>query len=245
MNKRTLIISIILLSIFCSLTVWQMSSTFAQVVLEQKPKQPPRPPRQPKPSHPPAAPDNEDAQDSEPLKASMKLDRGGKVTISNRFGVITVKGYDGDTVEASALNESGQGFANKIALIKGDALRLRISVDGLPGRRHGRGTDYQIKVPRYAAVEIVDSQETEVEVGDIDGAVSFFASIEADKYRQTYSAIGIGDLKKTISEIPPIRPISIERDQAEYYFKQPVDGVELTFPIKFVKENGKWKIMEY
>jgi len=81
--------------------------------------------------------------------------------------------------------------------------------------------------------------------GDIVGAASCFASSEAEKYREMYSAIGINDLVKTISEIPPISPVSIERDKAQYYFEQPVDGVKITFPIEFVKENGKWKIMEY
>jgi len=81
--------------------------------------------------------------------------------------------------------------------------------------------------------------------GDLDGALSYFASTEADKYHQTYLAMGTNELVKIMTEIPPISPISIERDQAEYYFKQLVDGVLITFPIHFVKENGKWKIMEY
>jgi hypothetical protein len=174
MNKRILYLSILIVSLFCSLGIWQMPSTSAQVMTEQRrtPPLPPRSQRTPNPAQPPAVPDSGDEQDSEPLKASMKLDRGGKVTISNRFGVITVKGYDGDTVEASALTESGRGQATKIALIRGDAMRMRIALDGVPGRRPGRGNDFQIKVPRYAAVEILDSHESEVEVGDVEGAIT-------------------------------------------------------------------------
>jgi hypothetical protein len=171
MNKRILTLSILLLSLICSLSLGQLSQTLAQVVIEQR-RTPPRPPRAPKADQPPVVPDNGDEQDSEPLQSSMKLERGGKVTITNRFGVITVKGYDGDTVEAQALNVTGGGSETKFALLKGDASRIRISLDGFPGRRHGRGNDFQIKVPRYAAVEILDSQETEVEVGDVDGSIT-------------------------------------------------------------------------
>ncbi len=38
---------------------------------------------------------------------------------------------------------------------------------------------------------------------------------------------------------------SIESDNAQYYFEDDVEGTTITFPVEFVKENGKWKIMEY
>jgi hypothetical protein len=81
--------------------------------------------------------------------------------------------------------------------------------------------------------------------GDIDGAITYFASHEAEKYRETYLAIGTNELAKTISEIPPIKPVEIKHDTAQYRFDQVIQGQLLTFPIEFVKENGKWKIMEY
>ncbi len=102
-----------------------------------------------------------------------------------------------------------------------------------------------VKLPMDTPEGAWNSMKQHLLKGDIDGAISFFASQEAEKYRETYLAIGTKDLIKTISEIPPIKPISLEREEAEYYFKQPIDGVEITFPIKFVRENGKWKIMEY
>ena len=102
-----------------------------------------------------------------------------------------------------------------------------------------------VKLPTETPEAAWTSMKQHLLKGDIDRAISFFASHDAEKYREDYLAIGTNDLIKIISEIPPIKPISIERDEAEYYFKQPVDGVEITFPIKFVKENGKWKILEY
>ncbi|MBI3653817.1 MAG: DUF4097 family beta strand repeat protein [Acidobacteria bacterium] len=115
-------------------------------------------------------PDHE--EDAESVQAAMKLERGGKVSISNRFGVITVKGYDGDTVQAKAISMEGDTLDAKTPLIKGDSQRMRVAMEGVAGRRHGRGADLQISVPRYAAIEIVDSQETDVEVGDLEGSVT-------------------------------------------------------------------------
>ena len=43
----------------------------------------------------------------------------------------------------------------------------------------------------------------------------------------------------------PVLPVFIENGRAQYYFQQLIDGVTITFPIDFVKENGVWKIMEY
>jgi hypothetical protein len=159
-----------ILSLFGVFTIGQKFHSFAQVIMEQRPKPAPKPVRPPRP--PVARVDAED-ESSEPLQSSMKLERGGKVTINNRFGIINVKGYDGDTVEVKAMNMSGEDVNSKTSLIRGDATRMRISLDGLTGRRHGRETEFQIKVPRYAAIEIVDCQETEVDVQDIDGNVNF------------------------------------------------------------------------
>ena len=82
--------------------------------------------------------------------------------------------------------------------------------------------------------------------GDITGALSYFASSEADKYRQTYEAMGTNELVQIFSEMPSvITPVSIEREEAEYYFQQKVQGELITFPVHFVREAGKWKILEY
>lgn len=102
-----------------------------------------------------------------------------------------------------------------------------------------------VKFPIDNPEPIWEAMKQHLLKGDITGALPYFASSEADKYREAYTAIGTNELVKMISEIPAISPVSIEREEAEYYFQQTVDGVLLTFPIHFVKENGRWKIREY
>jgi hypothetical protein len=164
-QNRILSFTLILLSLFGVFTIGRTVHSFAQVVIEQSPRRAPRPPR------PPAARRNEAAEAAEPVQATMKLERGGKVTISNRFGTINVKGYDGDTVEARATGWSGDDVEAKTSFIRGDSSRMRIGSEGHTGRRHREG-DFQIRVPRYAAIEIVECQESEIDVQDIDGPVS-------------------------------------------------------------------------
>ncbi|HEY9405729.1 MAG TPA: hypothetical protein VIQ24_23975, partial [Pyrinomonadaceae bacterium] len=40
-------------------------------------------------------------------RVQIKLERGSRVAISNRYGRITIAGWDGDTVEATATSERG------------------------------------------------------------------------------------------------------------------------------------------
>ena len=102
-----------------------------------------------------------------------------------------------------------------------------------------------VKLPMDNPETVWNSMKEHLLKGDIDGAASYFTSTEAEKYRETYNAIGTNDLIKTISGIPAIKPVVLKRDSAQYRFEQMVQGHLITFPIEFVKENGKWKIMQY
>ncbi len=48
-----------------------------------------------------------------------------------------------------------------------------------------------------------------------------------------------------MSEISAIKPIIMKNHTAQYRFDKVFRGVTNTFPIEFVKEHRKWKIMEY
>jgi hypothetical protein len=53
------------------------------------------------------------------------------------------------------------------------------------------------------------------------------------------------EIIRLIAEIPEIKPVFIENQKAQYRFERIVQGHMITFPINFVKENGKWKIMDF
>jgi hypothetical protein len=102
-----------------------------------------------------------------------------------------------------------------------------------------------VRFPGDNPEAVWDQMKDSLRNGNIEGAISCFASVSKDKYRQTFLAIELKDLIQDMSQIPPITPITIESDRAQYRFDQNIQGHTITFPIEFVKENGKWKIMEY
>ena len=69
-------------------------------------------------------------------RVSVKLDRGSKVTISNRYGRINITGWDRDTVEAVATSDKGQE-AIQVELTADPQSRsiLSLSVPGRQGQR--------------------------------------------------------------------------------------------------------------
>jgi DUF4097 and DUF4098 domain-containing protein YvlB len=70
-------------------------------------------------------------------RVSVKLDRGSKVAISNRYGRITITGWDRDTVEATATNDKGAAEAIQVDLTADPQSRsvLTLAVVGRGGRR--------------------------------------------------------------------------------------------------------------
>ncbi|MGI9105530.1 MAG: DUF4097 family beta strand repeat-containing protein [Pyrinomonadaceae bacterium] len=70
-------------------------------------------------------------------RVQIKLERGSRVAISNRFGRITITGWDRDTVEATATSEKGAEAVQVEMTADPAAARslLALTVPGRPGQR--------------------------------------------------------------------------------------------------------------
>src|SRR5918912_4626412 len=70
-------------------------------------------------------------------RVSVKLDRGSKVAISNRYGRITITGWERDTVEAAATDEKGVSHAIQVELTADPQAHsvLSLAVVGRQGQR--------------------------------------------------------------------------------------------------------------
>ena len=84
-----------------------------------------------------------------------------------------------------------------------------------------------------------------VTAGDISGAATNFCSLSTDGYRQAFLTIGVTDLLSDLTEIGTLTPVFVTSDDAKYYFEQTIDGHLLLFPVRFVRENGLWRIVEF
>jgi hypothetical protein len=70
-------------------------------------------------------------------RVQIKLERGSRVSVSNRFGRITIIGWDGDTVEATATSDKGAEAVQVEMTADPAASRsvLSLNVPGRPGQR--------------------------------------------------------------------------------------------------------------
>ena len=99
---------------------------------------------------------------------TLKLERGGKLSLGNTSGPITIVGSERDTVEARATGSEPVG----IRVYQSPSRPvLVLSVAALSGRRVSGEARLDVKVPRYAEIEMVDMRDGEVDVSDVDGAV--------------------------------------------------------------------------
>ena len=166
MYKRALTVFILLMFIAGAPAALGQSTPAAAPRVEQTPK----PPKTPKPDKAPAATPAPPVPEEEQVHiepVSVKLVRGGKVSISSRSGQIVVSGWDRDFVEARATGDNGPVPIE--TQTTGDPARPRLLLT-ISARRYGRDAKLDVKVPRYADVETLDSYRGEIEVADVDGS---------------------------------------------------------------------------
>ncbi len=165
MNKILLKISVIAaLIIICPAVI-------AQVVVKTKPTpaSPPAHAQSPRPA-PVARPADPDTT-IQTGEVKAKLDRGGRVIVSNRVGNISITGWDQDTIEATATGEESGSVPIQVS---GEESRSRIylSIPDMARRSAGREIRLDVKLPMYASVELLESARGDVEVTGIDGDVA-------------------------------------------------------------------------
>jgi hypothetical protein len=81
--------------------------------------------------------------------------------------------------------------------------------------------------------------------GNIPGAASQFCASTGGDYLRAFLSIGITKLTADVNAIGTLTPVYVEGNKAQYYFEQTIQGNLLLFPVDFIKENGKWKIMSF
>ncbi len=119
-------------------------------------------------------------QDNAQGPLTRKLERGGKVSISNRAGKITVTGWDRDRIEATATDQQDSAQVLVVANEEPNPGNIRLTVgrsaaragEGHRGvRRHVGEADLVVKLPRYASLEIIESPHADISVSDVQGSV--------------------------------------------------------------------------
>jgi DUF4097 and DUF4098 domain-containing protein YvlB len=92
---------------------------------------------------------------------SVKLDRGSKVAISNRYGRITINGWDRDTVEASATDDKGVAQAIQVELTADPQSRSVLSLAVVGRNRERNGPGYYMPMPMAELTPIAKEKMTQ------------------------------------------------------------------------------------
>ena len=80
---------------------------------------------------------------------------------------------------------------------------------------------------------------------DVAGAVGYFSASTSEAYRWQFLTMTPTELTDSISQILAITPVFLRTRMAQYRFDQISQGLTITFPINFARENGLWKIVDY
>jgi hypothetical protein len=102
-----------------------------------------------------------------------------------------------------------------------------------------------VRFPAETPESVWSEMKSKILAGNIEAALNCFSRLSVEEYRRTFQSIGPQELRPLLSEIPRLAPVAIERDTAQYRFDGTVQGFKITFPVHFVKENGKWKIESF
>jgi len=148
-----------------------------------------------------------------------KLERGGKVSVSNHNGSISIRGWDKDVIEATATGK-GQAGPSTVKISEEHPGVISITVDSERGRHEKR---LDIKLPRYAEIDSASAAHGNIDVTDIEGSVKVSSGsgdlnftrvgpltastgsgdVQADQVAgQTNISTGSGDI--TLSHVGPL-----------------------------------------
>lgn len=117
---------------------------------------------------PPGVEDNE----TQAAPLTMKVPRNARVAVNSKLVNIHITGIDGDTLEATATSDEGTHPVK--AQTTGDEAnpKILIFVPQAYGRHGGREVNLNIRLPRYAALDAVESINGDIEVSGIDAPVA-------------------------------------------------------------------------
>src|SRR5207249_9591609 len=101
-----------------------------------------------------------------------KLERGGKVSVRNPAGPISITGWDRDTIQATAVR-TGRDETVRINITEDSQHAGVVSITpALEGRRGGHEVHLEVELQRYPQIESANAHGGDDEINGIEGAVN-------------------------------------------------------------------------
>ncbi len=134
----------------------------------------------------------------------LDLARGGRVGVTTKQARVSITGWDKATVEATARSETGSEQLTLEATGEGESQKILLYVPVRPRRIPLKDLSIDVKVPRYAIIDFVESNTGDVTVANIDANVSVVVSgsgnvalsqVQSGRVRARSGAIAAQDVK--------------------------------------------------
>jgi hypothetical protein len=109
----------------------------------------------------------------------------------------------------------------------------------------GNGRVLLVHIPTDSPAAVWTAMKEAMMKGAVEKMAACFTSHAAPGYRRSFLGAGADEMRKFGEGFPPIQPVIILRHEAQYRMDQVIQGTTITFPIRFYRESGGWKIDEY
>ena len=101
-----------------------------------------------------------------------------------------------------------------------------------------------VRLPSTGPEAVWNAMKQSVLNQNLEGALTHFSGGSASAYRQTFTLIGMSSLAATFNQMSALAPVYVTSEAALYTFQQSIEGHTLTFTVKFILENGEWKLLD-
>jgi Putative adhesin len=103
----------------------------------------------------------------------LKIPRGSKIVVRNDYGSITITGWERETIEAVATDESRASETVSVSISENLPVSNRILITAKPDKRNPQGKiKLEVKVPLYVELEPIQAESDSIIVSDIEGFVN-------------------------------------------------------------------------
>lgn len=100
-------------------------------------------------------------------------------------------------------------------------------------------------LPRPDPLSTWHSLKTNLSTGNTQAALSQFSQSSVDQCNAVLTALGSSAVSQKLAAIGQLTAISVDDDEARYYFFTTINGQLFSFVVTLVMENGIWKIRNF
>ena len=100
-------------------------------------------------------------------------------------------------------------------------------------------------LPKTSPDSVWGNAKANLAAGNIEAAVANFVTERQNAFRAVFAYRGSAALAQWMNQIGPLTPVFIKENVAESRFEMMNGGTAITFLVRYGKENGQWKIVEF